>query len=68
MNWFAKERQKWIDETVRSLGYINRGLIEREFSVSTPTASMDLQVFMRINPGKIVYNKSVKRYLRIEES
>lgn len=62
MNWFAKARQDWINETVRVFGYINREHIVKKFGVSTPQASMDLQEFMRANPGRIVYDKSMKRY------
>lgn len=62
MNWFAKARQDWIEETVRVFGYINREHIEKKFGVSTPQASMDLREFARLNPGRIVYDKSMKRY------
>ena len=62
MNWFAKARQDWIEETVRVFGYINREHIEKKFGVSTPQASMDLNAFMRANPGRIVYDRSMKRY------
>jgi ABC-type uncharacterized transport system YnjBCD substrate-binding protein len=62
MNWFAKARQDWIADTVKVFGYINREHIMKKFGVSTPQASMDLQEFMRANPGRIVYDKSMKRY------
>lgn len=62
-NWFARQRQDWIMETVRVFGFINREHIERKFGVSKPQASMDINTFMRINSGKIIYNKSTKRYV-----
>ena len=64
MNWFAHERRKWITETIRVFGFINREHIERKFGVSTPQASMDLREYMRMNPGMITYDKSLKRYVR----
>ena len=66
MNWFAKARQEWIGDTVRVFGYINREHIVKKFGVSTPQASMDLQAFMVANPGRIVYDKSMKRYFAFD--
>lgn len=62
MNWFARHRQDWIAETVHIFGFINREHIMRKFEVSTPQASMDLQVFQRENPGALKYDTSAKRY------
>lgn len=62
MRWFERHRQEWIAETFRVFGYINRQHIERKFGVSTPQASLDLREFQRLNPGKIAYDKSAKRY------
>lgn len=48
---------------MRVFGYINREHIQRKFGVSTPQASMDLNAFMRANPGRITYDKSSKRFV-----
>jgi len=61
-NWFVRHRQEWIAETLRVFGFINREHIERKFGISTPQASLDLQLFQSENPGAITYNKSSKRY------
>ena len=60
--WFARHRQEWIAETIRVFGFINREHIERKFGISTPQASLDLQLFQAENPDAIRYNRSAKRY------
>ncbi len=60
--YFLRHRQEWIAETLRVFGYINREHIERKFGLSTPQASLDLAVFQRAYPDKVVYNKNSKRY------
>jgi Fic family protein len=66
-NWFARHRQEWISETVRIFGFINREHIERKFGVSTPQASADIAKFLHGGGvPKISYNKSTKRYERID--
>lgn len=62
MNWFQKQRQEWIAETLRVFGYINREHIERKFGVSTPQASTDLRAFQVLNPGVMVYDTRHKCY------
>lgn len=61
-NWFVRQRQEWIAETVRVFGFINREHIERKFGISTPQASMDLRQYQDEHPGAIDYNRSAKRY------
>lgn len=61
-NWFVRQRQEWIAETIRVFGFINREHIERKFGTSSPSASLDLQQFQTERPGAIFYNKSSKRY------
>ena len=47
---------------LRVYRFINRQHLARMFEVSTPQASVDLQHFMRENPGKMAYNANAKRY------
>lgn len=61
-NWFARQRQEWIAETLRVFGFINREHIERKFGISTPQASMDLRQYQNERPATIFYNKSSKQY------
>ena len=65
INWFVSQRQAWIMETVRVFGFINRDHIVRKFGVSTQQASTDIKLFMHLNPTRIVYDKSAKRYLAL---
>jgi phenylalanyl-tRNA synthetase beta subunit len=64
--WFSNQRQDWIDEMLSIYGFINREHIMKKFDVSMPQASQDIQLFMRMWPGRMAYNKSSKRYERIE--
>lgn len=68
MNWFAEQRQAWIAEMLDVYGFINREHLERKFRISTPQASADLNTYVKANPSKIVYNKSVKRYENIQNN
>lgn len=63
MNWFARQRQEWIAETLRVFGYIGRPHLERKFGISTPQASHDLREFQRLNPGRIAYDGRAKCYV-----
>lgn len=62
MNWFAEQRQIWIDEMLNVYEFINREHLERKFRISTPQASADLNAYVKANPTKIIYNNSTKRY------
>jgi hypothetical protein len=60
--WFEQQRMEWIAETLRIFGFINRGHLMRKFGISTPQASIDLNAFMRRNPGAMYYDLSNKCY------
>lgn len=62
MNWFAEQRQIWIDEMLNVYEFINREHLERKFRISTPQALADLNAYVKANPTKIIYNNSTKRY------
>ena len=64
MNWFFRQRQEWIAETLRVFGYINREHIMTKFGISQPQASTDLREFQILNPEAVQYDKSLKRYVR----
>jgi len=60
--WFFRQRQQWIALMLRVYGFINREHLEKMFEISTPQASIDLQYFLKCNPGVMNYNSSTKRY------
>lgn len=62
MGRFAQQRLKWIGERLASHGYINRKDLVGQFGVSRPTASKDLNAFLRVTPDLMVYNPHKKRY------
>lgn len=65
MNWFSRQRQEWIAETLRVFGFINRGHLTRKFGISVPQASADLREFLRANPRAAAYDKSRKCYVAV---
>ena len=53
----------WIDAFVEEKQFVmRRAHIELAFDISTPQASLDLRLFMRLFPGRLVYDKSEKGY------
>ena len=64
MNWFANKRQDFIRRRIKQVGWIRRATLIREFLISPPTASADLQTFKDKNPSVMVYNFNTKRYER----
>lgn len=62
LTWCVRQRLRWIKETMRVFGFINREHITRKFDVSLQQASADLYLFQERWPGRILYNESRKRY------
>lgn len=62
MSWFQDYRLRWIAETLRVFGFINRQHLMRKFDISKPQASLDLAAFIRAHPEALVYRPSRKRY------
>lgn len=62
MNWFQRHRLDWIGETLAVFGYINRHHLERKFGISTPQASADLKLYVRLHADAVRYNTTTKRY------
>lgn len=62
MAWAEDYRQKWIAETLRVFGFINRAHLCRKFGISLPQAANDFGRFQRENPQRMTYNAKAKRY------
>lgn len=58
---------QFIADRLAAEGWIVRRHLEEAFEISTPQASIDLQAFLRLNPGSMVYDKSLKRYRSTNE-
>jgi hypothetical protein len=65
--WFERQRQLWIAEMLNVYGFINREHLQRKFSISQPQASLDLQRFLRTNPGDLFYDLSRKCYVAAQK-
>jgi hypothetical protein len=66
MNWYQNHRMEWISETLRVFGYINREHLMEKFGLSKPQASIDLNTFLRVFPGKMHYDLKQKKYVADE--
>ncbi len=64
MRWFEQRRMEWIAETLRIFGFINREHLVKKFGLSIPQASHDLNLFQRMHPRAMTYDKSAKTYRR----
>lgn len=62
MRWAEKQRQLFIAARLEEWAFINRNHLTTYFNISTPTASRDLQMFMKLNPNRMVYNRRKKEY------
>lgn len=65
MAWAEDYRQKWIAESIRVFGYINRYHLVRKFGISDVTASLDFKRYMKDNPGQIIYSKEKRTYVSL---
>lgn len=65
LRWQIAQRMIFIDGRMNSPGFIQRRHLEDKFQISKPQASIDLQNYMRRNPGRMTYDKSAKRYVAV---
>lgn len=67
MQWFKRQRLKFIENKLMSLGYINRRDMMKEFGISKRQASVDFTEFQRTRVGMMKYNKSAMRWEKVVE-
>lgn len=60
--WAGRERQGFIERAAWWRGMVNRGDLREVFGISAAQASADLQGYLELNPGALVYHLSRKRY------
>jgi hypothetical protein len=65
-NWAAQERLRAVERALWWRGWIGRPDLVEVFGISAAQASSDLQKYMEINPGSMVYQMSRKRYEAVE--
>lgn len=68
MRWFEQQRMDWIAETLRIFGFINREHLRKKFGVSIVQASVDINRFIKANPGALKYDKAARRYVVAESA
>jgi hypothetical protein len=62
-NWFVERRLDYIDWMMVASEGIHRFDLMRTFGISMPQASADLNLFLRLYPGAMTYDKSAKVYV-----
>jgi hypothetical protein len=67
VRWGVAQRFEFIEWRVFWEGRLNRGDLEREFSISTPQASVDLRNYQATVPGNIGYDSSERAYVRTRD-
>lgn len=63
MNWAQKQRLKFIEYRLYWQGCVNREDVQRYFGVSSPMVSNDFSEYLKLNPGAMIYDNSLKRYV-----
>lgn len=61
--WDARQRLNFIEMAAFWRGWIGRGDLEREFGISLPQASADLQAYLTQFPDSLRYDLKSKRYV-----
>jgi hypothetical protein len=60
-------RMRFIEFLLEQYGTINRSALCKFFGISTPQASIDIQAYLALAPGNMVYDNSAKMYRRGDE-
>lgn len=68
MAWAADQRQLWIAGRLNTHGFIQRAHLMDQFQISVAQASLDLNRFLREQPGRMEYDKTAKRYVAADPS
>jgi hypothetical protein len=66
--WAQQQRWAFIASCLKTAGFVNRKDLMGFFGISMPTASTDLQSFLKAHPASMRYNSSTKRYERASVS
>ena len=61
-NWAAQERLRFIERCAWWRGVVNRKDLAEVFGVSMAQASSDLQKYVEMNPGSLIYDVKGKKY------
>ncbi len=64
LRWGVKQRLEFIEFRLFWEGHVNRIDVMQQFGVSVNQASSDLNLYIALAPGNMVYDKSVRTYVR----
>ena len=68
MNWYVRYRRDWIEQRLKTHGFINRVHITEKFDCSVQTATKDLTTFQENNSDWVQYNNRRKAYVKMEKT
>jgi hypothetical protein len=61
------QRLQFIECMLANYGTINRAVLGDYFDMSTVQASLDINLYVDLAPGNLVYDPSAKTYRRTEQ-
>jgi hypothetical protein len=64
LTWFVERRLDYVDFRLVTAGFVNRSHLQETFGISEMQASATLQLFLRLYPGAMWYDKTDKHYCR----
>ncbi|MCR8724109.1 WYL domain-containing protein [Frigidibacter sp. ROC022] len=64
LRWGIEQRLEFIEFRLFWDGHVNRSDLMNQFGISVNQASSDLSRYIEIAPGNMVYDKSVRSYVR----
>ena len=64
MKYAIEQRLRFIDFLVHHYGTINREALTDYYGISTPQASLDINQYIKLAPGNLEYDLSLKTYRR----
>lgn len=67
MKYAIEQRMRFIDFLLDHYGEINRIVIEDYFGISTPQATKDFSMYMKIAPDNMRYSVVEKKYKKNPE-
>lgn len=67
MTWAMNQRYAFIARRLEKAGQLKRQDLVDKFGISHGQASVDIRDYMAAHPGAMVYDRSLKRYVRPAE-
>lgn len=63
MRYQVKQRMDFILSVLKEKGTLNRSDLTKQFNISTPQASLDIKMFLKLYPKILTYDPNKKHYI-----